>query len=45
MDDAEKLGDELDGQGRDPTQRRTDEEGEGDAPVDAPWGAEDRPDD
>jgi hypothetical protein len=43
MDEPDNLENEIDEQGRNLTQQRIDEEGAGDAPVDAPWEAEDAP--
>jgi hypothetical protein len=41
-DEPGRSGEErIDDAGRNPTQRRIDEEGAEEAPVDAPWGTED----
>ena len=43
-DEPGRSGEErVDDTGRNPTQRRIDEEGAEEAPVDAPWGTEDAP--
>jgi hypothetical protein len=43
-DELGRSGEErIDDEGRNPTQRRIDEEGAEEAPVDAPWGTEDTP--
>jgi hypothetical protein len=43
-DEPDRSGKErIDEEGRNPTQRRIDEEGAAEEPVDAPWEAEDTP--